>query len=525
MEANINTEFRPLPDLLAASVERFAAQRAIVFNGRTTDFAAFGLMTDRLAAGLAARGVQKGDRIGLFCVNSDAFAIAYFGIVKAGATVVPINLLLNPKEVAFILNDAGARGLFYIDLLGISVQAFRSAVPALEFAVCIGDQKAAPGDLLFKDLLADSGTPPTLSIDPSEDVAAILYTSGTTGRPKGAMLTHRNLASNAWSVKEALLLTPGEDVLIVTLPMFHAFAATACMLFPLLYGCTMIPVPRFDPILVAQLIQTYGVTHFLGVPSMFASLLHMPDEHTAKLAPLKYAISGGAAMPVEVMNRFEARFGKLIYEGDGPTECSPVTCVNPIGGTRKPASVGLPVPLVAMKILDETGREVPHGVIGEICVKGPNVMKGYWKLPDDTREAFFGEWLRTGDLGTEDDDGYFFIVDRKKDMIIVNGMNVYPRVIEEILYQHEAIREAAVVGEPDDLHGEIPVAYVALKPNAQTTAADVRKFCRESLGRHEVPRKVFFMPALPKNAAGKILKRELRKHGELERGIDSRTDE
>jgi long-chain acyl-CoA synthetase len=525
VEANTNIESRPLPERLTASVERFATQRAIVFNGRTTDFKTFGLLTDRVAAQLAVRGIGKGDRVGLYCINSDAFAIAYFGIIKAGAVVVPINLLLNPKEIAFILNDAGARGLVYFELLTPAVQALRPLATGLEFAVCIGTQKAAAQDLLFQEWLALPGTAPAVQLNPAEDLAAILYTSGTTGRPKGAMLTHRNLDSNAWSVKEALRLTPGEDIFIVVLPMFHAFAATSSLLFPMLYGCTIIPVPKFDPVQVAQLIEIHKATHFLGVPSMYSSLLNMPDEHTPKLASLKYAISGGAAMPVEVMNRFEARFGKLIYEGDGPTECSPVTCVNPIGGKRKPASVGQPVPLVQMKIYDEAGHDVPHGTIGEICVKGPNVMKGYWKLPDDTREAFFGEWFRTGDLGTEDDEGYFYIVDRKKDMIIVNGMNVYPRIIEEILYQHEAVREAAVVGEPDELHGEIPVAFVSLKPGAQATAADIRKFCRDHLGRHEIPRKFFFLPELPKNAAGKILKRELRKQGELERGIDSRKPE
>ena len=363
---------------------------------------------------------------------------------------------------------------------------------------------------------------PRIQFDPSEDLAAILYTSGTTGRPKGAMLTHRNLASNTASVMAALQLKPGEDILIVVLPMFHAFAATACMLTPLLNGCTIVPLPRFEPETAAKTIESEKATLFMGVPSMYTVLLRLPDDYVPKFRSLKYAISGGAAMPVEVMKKFEARFGKLIYEGDGPTECSPVTCVNPIGGLRKPASVGKPVPSVEMKIMDEQGRELPHGQIGEICVRGPNVMKGYWNLPKETAEAFFGDWFRTGDLGTEDDDGYFFIVDRKKDMIIVNGMNVYPRMVEELLYKHPAIREAAVIGEPDELHGEIPVACIALRDGAKLTSAEVRAFCRDNLGRHEVPRKVFFMPELPKNAAGKIMKRELRKHGEIERGVDSR---
>lgn len=512
--------FPSIPDLLRQTAKRFSKHRAIVFGGRTLDYETFDSLSDRFAASLAAQGIRKGDRVGLYCINSDAFVIVYFGIVKAGAVVVPINLLLNPKEIAFILADAGAKALCYYGVFASAVQSFRPNVQSLEFTVCIGDENPL-GDIPFSSLTTDHSPYPIPHLTP-DDLAAILYTSGTTGHPKGAMLTHRNLASNTASVMSALQLTPGEDIFIVVLPMFHAFAATASMLTPLLYGCTIIPMPKFEPETAAKIIEAEKVTHFMGVPSMFMVLLHLPDEYVPKFRSLKCAFSGGAAMPVEVMKKFETRFGKLIYEGDGPTECSPVTCVNPIGGLRKPASVGKPLPSVEMKIMDEQGRELPHGQIGEICVRGPNVMKGYWNLPKETAEAFFGEWFRTGDLGTEDNDGYFCIVDRKKDMIIVNGMNVYPRIVEEVLHKHPAMREVAVIGEPDELHGEIPVACITLREGAKLTSAEVRAFCRDNLGRHEVPKKVFFMPELPKNGAGKIMKRELRKHGELERGIDSR---
>ena len=227
----------------------------------------------------------------------------------------------------------------------------------------------------------------------------------------------------------------------------------------------------------------------------------------------------------DYISRFESRFDRLIYEGDGPTECSPVTCVNPIDGDRKPASVGLPIPGVEMTIRDLSGNNLADDEVGEICVRGDNIMKGYWNRPEETAASFHNDWFRTGDLGYRDADGYFYIVDRIKDMIIVNGMNVYPRVVEEVLYQFDPIQEAAVIGEPHDLHGEIPVAYVALKEGRQTSTTEVRAFCRERLGNHQVPRKVFFLEALPKNAAGKILKRELRKQGELERGIDSRNNQ
>jgi long-chain acyl-CoA synthetase len=337
------------------------------------------------------------------------------------------------------------------------------------------------------------------------------------------MLTHRNLANNTRSVMEALRFSPGDTVILTVLPMFHAFAATACMLTPLLHGLTFVPVPKFDPAALGDTIARTGANVLMAVPSMFNALLRLPDAQVAGFRGLKFCVSGGAAMPVEMMRRFEERFGVLIYEGDGPTECSPVTCVNPLNGTRKPASVGLPIARVEMSIRDAVGNEVADGNIGEICARGPSIMKGYWKRPQETAQSFYGDWFRTGDLGYRDGDGYFFIVDRIKDMVIVNGMNVYPRKVEEVLYQDPRILEAAVIGEPNEAHGEIPVAFVVLQPGQTATSADVRKFCAERLGGFEVPRKIFFVESLPKNAAGKILKRELRKHGEYERGVDPRT--
>jgi long-chain acyl-CoA synthetase len=520
MKTDFNFPDCSLPEMLRQTVQRFAQHTAIAFNGQTLDFAAFDRLSDQVAAGLYAQGLRKGDRIGVYCINSDVFALAYIGVVKAGATVVPINTLLNPREVAYILNDAGVTALIYHEVFADAVSSIRNELPALKTCVGIGTQPLPAGDIPWSELLSTAGAPPEISFDPSEDLVVIIYTSGTTGRPKGAMLTHRNLIANTCSIRAALELEPGKDVLLVVLPMFHAFAATVGMLFPLLHGCTIAPLARFDPEAVANTIEAVGATILPAVPSMYNVMLRLGDEFVPKLAALRFAVSGGAAMPLEIMNRFESRFDRLIYEGDGPTECSPVTCVNPIHGLRKPGSVGLAVPGVDMCIMDASGQELPKGTIGEICVRGPNVMKGYWNQPDETRKSFFGKWFRTGDLGTEDEDGYFFIVDRIKDMIIVNGMNVYPRVIEEVLYQHPLIHEAAVVGEPHKLHGEIPVAHVSLEEGADLDAAQVQAFCRRHLGRHEIPRRIFFLPALPRSPAGKILKRELRKQGEVERGID-----
>jgi long-chain acyl-CoA synthetase len=272
--------------------------------------------------------------------------------------------------------------------------------------------------------------------------------------------------------------------------------------------------------LVSDAIHATRATVFLGVPSMYNLLLRLPDEQLPHWRSIRVAISGGAALPAEVMRRFEARFGVPVLEGDGPTECSPVTCVNPLHGVRKPGSVGLAVPDVEIAAFDDAGSRLGADAVGEICVRGPNVMTGYWRLPEATAESFFGDWVRTGDIGYVDGDGYVFLVDRKKDMIIVNGMNVYPRMIEEVLYRLPGVIEAAVVGEPHESHGEIPVAHVVVAEGSDLDSGAVRAWCREHLGQHEVPRRVVFRPALPKNAAGKILKRELRREGELERGVD-----
>jgi len=510
-----------LLDIFAATVGNYRHGKAIVCADRVLDYAAVDLFSDRTAFALMEKGIKKGDRVGLYCINSDFFVLAYLGILKCGAVVVPVNLLLNPKEIAFIFNDAEISALIYHEVFAANAATIKPLVPTLKTSIFIGESRPPMNDLEWSDVIMQNKAPPETKIDPSEDLAAILYTSGTTGRPKGAMLTHGNLAANTLSVKKALKLEPGSERLLVVLPMFHAFAATAGMLAPLLYGATIVPLPRFEPMTVAETIEKERITIFLGVPSMYVALLRLPDKFTEKFSSLKFCASGGAAMPVTVMEQFEKRFGKFIYEGDGPTECSPVTCVNPIGGKRKYGTVGLPVPGVEMKIMDEQGKELPHGAIGEICVKGKNVMKGYWRLPAETKESFFGEWFRTGDLGTEDDEGYFSILDRRKDIIIVNGMNIYPRMIEEAIMRLDGIRirECAVVGEPHELHGEIPVAYVSLVEGKNVTAPEIRAHCLANLGRHEVPRKFVFMPELPKNASGKIVKRQLRRQGEVERGI------
>jgi long-chain acyl-CoA synthetase len=517
---NVGFEDSPLPVLLRSAAQAFPGHPAVVEGNRVTDFATFDEISDRVGAYLAAQGIRHGERVGLYCPNSEAFALAYFGILKAGGTVVPMNLLMSATELGFVLRDAGVRGLVYHEAFSEAVSAIAAELPGGLAYLCIG--RSAPGVLghRWQQAIEFDGPRPSPPIDTAQDLAAVLYTSGTTGRPKGAMLTHRNLAANTWSVRQGLQWRPGEDVVLLVLPMFHAFAATVGLLTPLFAGCALAPLDRFDPQGVVDAIQAHRATLFLGVPSMYSLMLRLPESASAQLASLRFCVSGGAALPVSVMEKFEARFGKVIYEGDGPTECGPVTCVNPIGGLRKPGSVGLPLALVEMRVLDAQGEERPDGEPGEICVRGPNVMKGYWGQPEETRAAFFGEWFRTGDVGYRDAEGYFYLVDRLKDMLIVNGMNVYPRVVEEALHRIPAVLEAAVVGEPHALHGEIPVAYVVLRDGHTASEGEIREFCREQLGRHELPRRVHFVAGLPKNAAGKVVKRALRRTGELERGVD-----
>ncbi|MDH5544112.1 MAG: long-chain fatty acid--CoA ligase [Gammaproteobacteria bacterium] len=508
--------------LLRQTTDRYGEQTAIFDAETKISFREFDDLSTQVAYSLTYIGIKPGDRVALYFVNSAEFAINYIGIVKAGAVVVPINLLLTPVEIAFILNDCSASALIYHESLRERVRDTQSLVTDKLHFVSSSSQLAENTDIAQHVFAAHQKKPGEFQVDPHRDLVCILYTSGTTGKPKGAMLTHRNLSSNTTAAFTALGLESGKDRLLVVLPMFHAFAATVGMLMPLLHGCAFIPLPRFEPKLLADTIKIHQATIFLGVPSMYNVLLQHADTVADGFSSICRCVSGGAAMPKQLMRDFEKQFNVPVYEGDGPTECSPVTCINPIQGQRKIASVGLPIPGVEMSIMDGNGQFLPTNTTGEICVRAPSVMAGYWKRPEATAESFFGDWFRTGDLGNMDEDGYFYIVDRIKDMIIVNGMNVYPRVVEEVLYQHPDIREAAVIGEPDELHGENVVAHIVPKEGKTLTASDVRSFCRDKLGRYQIPRKYCFQPELPKNAAGKILKRELRKHGEIERGIDNR---
>ena len=457
-------EGRAVPDSLGDMLRRSAAadpaKPAVVFNGEETPYGALDAMCDSIAAWLGKQGITKGDRVAIYIVNSPWFIASYFAVVRLGAVVVPINLLLNPEEVTYILNDSGAKGIIFHEAFAPALKAVLPQTPDVRVRVVVGKTDAVDA-VPLADVVstpAAAFTPPEIA--PQSDLAAIIYTSGTTGRAKGAMLTHRNLLANATAASVALKTTDADRFLIV-LPMFHSFAGTAGVIMPLVCRATIIAVVRFLPDDVARIMSEQRATVFLGVPSMYTIFANLPDERKPDFSALRLAVSGGAALPVEVMERFERRYGIPIQEGDGPTECGPVTTVNPVGGIRKPGTIGVPIPTCEMRIVDDDGADLPTGEIGEIVVHGPSVTKGYWKLPEATSESFFGEWFRTGDLGNVDEDGYFAIVDRKKDLIIVNGMNVYPRQVEETIYRMPQVAEVAVVPEPERLHGEVPRAVIA----------------------------------------------------------------
>lgn len=505
----IYERFNSLGEMLRGSALQFKDKPAVIFQQNSTSYARIEHFSNQVSDFLREKGIGRGDRIGLYCINSPWFVVVYFGILKTGATVVPVNLLLSAEEIQYVLSDSQAAGLFYFDGLENNVVQIKDTLPNLRFLVAAG-KPSIPDALSLGEILTRGKTDLEIpALNQKEDVAVVLYTSGTTGNPKGAMLTHRNLLFNVNSILK-IFKVDETDTFLTVLPMFHAFGATAGTITPIAAGAAIAALPKFIPDDVAQTIKKTQATIFLGVPSMYRLLAGLADKHIPDFSSLRFCISGGDALPMEVMERFEKKYNVLIYEGDGPTECSPVTAVNPIGGKRKPCSIGRTLPGVEMKIVDDNGCEVKQGEIGEIVVRGESVMKGYFKRQEETRESFFGEWFRTGDLGYTDEENYFYIVDRKKDMVIVNGMNVYPRMVENVICRHPAVSEAAVVPEPHALHGEVPRAVIVLKPEATATREEIFRLCSKHLGRHEIPRIIEFVPELPKTPTGKVLKRLLR---------------
>ena len=489
-----------LVSLLEKTVSKFPQAEAIVSEGIRLTYEELNKEVNRLANTLLKSGIKKGDRILLMAPNNQHFIIGYFAILKSSGIVVPVNTFFRGEELKFILNHSGAAAAIISGLFEERFTEIKKDLSNLKNIISF--ETAGSGKESFDNI--------GIEAEP-QDIAAIIYTSGTTGKPKGAMLTHFNLTSNVSSCIKAFGST-SQEVMLCVLPLFHAFAATVCMLFSISIGSKIVIMKRFHPHEVLQNIAKEKVTIFPAVPTMYAMLLQVEDLKGMDFSSWRLAISGGAAMPLEIMKRFEEKFPVLIYEGDGPTECSPVTSTNPIGGRRKPGAIGLPVPEVEMKIVDDKGNTLPPEEIGEIAVKGPNVMKGYFNDPKATKEAIKDGWFYTGDMGKVDEDGYFYILDRKKDMVNVGGLNVYPREVEEVIYTHPKVRHAAVIAAPDrkGLRGEVPKAFIILKEGMEMTAHEVIQYCHKSLAGYKIPRNVEFCKTLPITATGKIQKRILK---------------
>ncbi|MEU8510360.1 long-chain fatty acid--CoA ligase [Kitasatospora sp. NPDC048722] len=489
-----------LATLLTGSAYAHGHRIAVRHESTALTYAQLDDLSARTAGLLQARGVRPGDRVALIMPNVPHFPVAYYGVLRAGAVVVPMNPLLKAGEIAHALRDCGARML-----LASPIAAAEAAV-----AAC-----AAGTDLLVVDptefdaRLARTDPQRTVADAEDTDLAVILYTSGTTGTPKGAELTHRNLLGNTATAVETLFHVGPDDVLFGGLPLFHAFGQTCTLNTAVAAGATLTLLTRFDPAAALETIRRDAVSVFFGVPTMYAALLHaaLPDGFDA--TRLRLAVSGGASLPVEVLHAFEERFGVDVLEGYGLSETSPVAAFNPPDRPRKPGSIGLPVRGVELRLVGRDGTTTATGQIGEIAIRGENVMAGYHNQPHATAQAIRDGWFHTGDLARVDEDGYYFIVDRTKDLIIRGGYNVYPREVEEVLYRHPAVAEAAVVGVPDRLLGQEVAAAVVLKPGAHATAEEIRDHVKAQVAAYKYPRVVTLTDALPKGPTGKILKREI----------------
>jgi long-chain acyl-CoA synthetase len=488
-----------LAQILVDAAQRDPDHVAIKLDDTELTYAQLDGATAHVVGLLREHGLERGDRVGIMLPNVPYFPVCYYGVLRAGGVVVPMNVLLKKREVAFYLQDSGAKLLFAWDDFAQDAQAGADEAGAECLLVKLGEFENEVGSAEAITEVADSD---------DEDTAVILYTSGTTGKPKGAELTNANLMRNA-EASRALFGLGDEAVTLGALPLFHSFGQTCGLNATITGGGTLTLIPRFDPGKALEIIERDHVNVFQGVPTMYGAMLHHPGRESADVSTLKVCASGGSAMPVELMRGFEEAFSCKILEGYGLSESSPVASFNHADRERKPGSIGTPIDGVEMKVVDDDGDEVDQGEVGEIVIRGHNVMKGYWDRPEATEETIRDGWLYTGDMGKTDEDGYFFIVDRKKELIIRGGYNVYPREIEEVLYEHPAVREAAVLGIPHDEYGEEVGAAVALKDGADATPEQLRDYVKEQVAAYKYPRRVWLVDELPKGPTGKILKREI----------------
>lgn len=526
-----------LQQLLKNTAEKYPNKIAIHFNGKELSYQELYDSALKFAGYLQKIGIQKGDRVAIMLPNTPQSVISFYGVMMAGGIVVQTNPMYTERELAFQMKDSGAKAIVALDILfprikkiqgeteleHIIITAIKDYLPFPKNLVYPFIQKKQYGysvkvehkgnDHLFTEIMKHPALQePIMNINFEEDLAMLQYTGGTTGFPKGVMLTHKNLIANtkmcqAWLYK----CREGEEIVLGALPFFHVYGMTTVMILSILQASKMVLIPKPDPEVLLKTIQSQRPTMFPGAPTMYIGMLNHPELSKYDLSSIDSCISGSAPLPVEVQEQFERLTGGKLVEGYGLTESSPVTHANLLwDGERVKGSIGLPWPDTLAEIRSvETGEPLPVGEIGELVVKGPQVMKGYWNRPEETQEVLKDGWLHTGDMGYMDEEGYFYIVDRKKDMIIASGYNIYPREIEEVLYEHPAVKEVVVAGVPDPYRGETVKAYIVLKEGTTVTEDELNKFARKNLAAYKVPRKYEFRDELPKTTVGKILRRQL----------------
>ncbi len=512
--------------LLEDSARRFPDRPALRFYGRQTTYRELLALVERFARGLIAQGLRPGDRVAVVLPNAPQMVIAYYGTLRAGGVVVPTNPLYTPREFSVQMADADPRFVIALDLVAPRLSdAARDRIlvttricdylpPLLGFLQGLREKSPSlpKGALPFSGLLAAGRGAVLPGPVPADEVAVLQYTGGTTGVPKAAMLSHRNLVANAMQ-SEAWLPSyrPGEERVLAVLPFFHVFGMTVALNLGVRTGAEIDLVPRFNPVETAKEVRRFRPTLFPGAPAMYQAVVDSPEVERWNIRSIRYCISGSAPLPAELQERFERVTGGVLVEGYGLTEASPVTHCNPLFGERRPGSVGRPFPDTLQRILDpdDPSRELGPGEVGELAVKGPQVMLGYYNQPAETAQVLVDGWLRTGDLGMIDADGFCSIVDRKKDLIIVSGFNVYPREVEEILLRHPGVREAVVVGMADERRGQKVRAVIVPREQARPSAEELMAYCRERLAGYKVPREFEFRDELPRTAIGKVLRRVL----------------
>ena len=552
--ANTSYPRQPVYRALDIGAQNSPDRAATIFFGSEMTFRQLRERALRLATALDNFGIGKGDRVGIMLPNCPQFAIAFFGILRTGATVVAINPTYTPREFERLANDSGIRAIIAMDLIAAGMS---SIIPStkIERVIVTGIQEYMPGPVADQYLKEKGGATPgpeqvqalidkaeqssqakvydlttlinetqlrhlRVEINAEEDIAALQYTGGTTGVPKGAMLTHYNLFANTVqsTLWRSYFSSPEGERMLVVIPMFHVYGLTVGLLLSALQSGTMILIPKFDINLLVDAIERFKPTFFPGVPTLYVSLLNHPRAREIDFSSIRYFNSGSAPLPLDVTEKFELLTGAVLRQGYGLSETSPTTHSTSQLGLRRPESCGIPFPDTECKIVDlETGQiEMPQGEPGELCIRGPQVMKGYWKQPEETDRVLRpdpeggGPWFHTGDIARMDEEGYFYIVQRKKDMILVSGFNVYPSEVEEVLYSHPAVMEAGVIGVSDDYRGERVKAFVALRSGMSVTAEELLEHCRQGLAKYKVPSEIVFLDALPKTAVGKILHRSLR---------------